>query len=267
MSRELLLQSFTESNAAFVASQLSSASFSAYRSFHYSSTSSVSDSSASFSSTTVSDQMLWAVQFLEHFAVTCAIVLGETISPKKGSGSESIGTMRRASTTASIGGTGGGYRGSVSNNWATNKNIQLDIDRLFARKVAIFDQSGFLVNMRRANSEDINGECLQTVVNVVLKAGLKSVLESVRYWILSYETYIQLQADITLVKQVSSYILRDCSQCESLADQTLRTAFSRFVGANDIASASDNREMSAIARAVTDGLNKIAPHCFVLPLK
>lgn len=63
----------------------------------------------------------------------------------------------------------GNYRGSASNAWMTSKNIQLDIDRLFARKVVIFDQCGFLVNMRRNVSDDINGECLQTVVNVVMK--------------------------------------------------------------------------------------------------
>ena len=70
--------------------------------------------------------MLRTVQFLEHFAVTCAIVLGEIISPKKvlikinlyfeinfilcllfqATGSESISAMRRASTAAPIGGTG-----------------------------------------------------------------------------------------------------------------------------------------------------------------
>ena len=43
---------------------------------------------------------------------------------------------------------------------------------------------------------------------------------------------------------MSAFLLKDCSQNESLADQSLRAAFARFTGADDIASASDSREVA-----------------------
>ena len=46
---------------------------------------------------------------------------------------------------------------------------------------------------------------------------------------------------------MSAFLLKDCSQNESLADQSLRAAFARFTGADDIASASDSRDVACIA--------------------
>ena len=43
---------------------------------------------------------------------------------------------------------------------------------------------------------------------------------------------------------MSAFLLKDCSPNESLADQSLRAAFARFTGADDIASASDSREVA-----------------------
>lgn len=43
--------------------------------------------------------------------------------------------------------------------------------------------------------------------------------------------------------QVAGNLLRDSSECDSLADQILNTVFSRYVGANDIANASDANEV------------------------
>ena len=48
--------------------------------------------------------------------------------------------------------------------------------------------------------------------------------------------------------QVSAFLLKDCSPNESLADQSLRAAFARFTGADDIASASDSREVACTPR-------------------
>ena len=39
-------------------------------------------------------------------------------------------------------------------------------------------------------------------------------------------------------------LLRDSGDCDNLADQVLTAAFSRYVGANDIANASDASEVS-----------------------
>jgi hypothetical protein len=45
---------------------------------------------------------------------------------------------------------------------------------------------------------------------------------------------------------VSAFLLKDCSPNESLADQSLRAAFARFTGADDIASASDSRLLAPL---------------------
>jgi hypothetical protein len=49
-----------------------------------------------------------------------------------------------------------------------------------------------------------------------------------------------------LLLQVAGNLLRDPSECESLADQILNTVFSRYVGANDIANASDAGEVRTV---------------------
>jgi hypothetical protein len=46
--------------------------------------------------------------------------------------------------------------------------------------------------------------------------------------------------------QVAGNLLRDPSECESVADQILNTVFSRYVGANDIANASDAGEVCTV---------------------
>jgi hypothetical protein len=45
---------------------------------------------------------------------------------------------------------------------------------------------------------------------------------------------------------VAGNLLRDPSECESLADQILNTVFRRYVGANDIANASDAGEVRTV---------------------
>ena len=96
----------------------------------------------------------------------------------------------------------------------------------------MFDHPSHLSGLRFGAGEVDGGLCLEAAVNVIIKvcmyvcmyvcvninivcmyvcmyvyscgnqASLKSVVESVRMWILSYDTYMQLQMDITFIKQV-----------------------------------------------------------------
>ena len=59
----------------------------------------------------------------------------------------------------------------------------------------------------------------------------------------STSIYSMMYVCMYVCGQISAFLLKDCSQNESLADQSLRAAFARFSGANDIASASDSREV------------------------
>ena len=70
--------------------------------------------------------------------------------------------------------------------------------------------------------------------------------------------------------QVSAFLLKDCSPNESLADQSLRAAFARFTGADDIASASDSREVACTpcccCRCDDDGGGSFRRELLKLPL-
>lgn len=48
----------------------------------------------------------------------------------------------------------------------------------------------------------------------------------------------------TMFIKVTSALLLDSAECDTIADSILNTAFSRYVGANDIANASDANEVS-----------------------
>ncbi len=58
--------------------------------------------------------------------------------------------------------------------------------------------------------------------------------------------------------QVTSCLVRDCADCDSLVEQTLSAIFSRFVDASDIANAADGNEVAIIARAVGDAFVRIS---------
>jgi hypothetical protein len=79
----------------------------------------------------------------------------------------------------------------------TNKALQLDIDRLFSQKITVFDYSTFF-----GNGNGSSMSTLELITNTVLKASLKAVHETERYWTLSYDAYIQIQTDISFFKQV-----------------------------------------------------------------
>lgn len=95
-------------------------------------------------------------------------------------------------------------------------------------------------------------------MNTMLKAALKAGLEAVRTMTLPFSTYITVQAEILLLKNVGANLLRDCSDSATLVDQILSIIFSRYVGANDISNASDGNETSLVNRAVGEALGVLA---------
>lgn len=51
--------------------------------------------------------------------------------------------------------------------------------------------------------------------------------------------------------------MRDCADCDSLVDQTLSAVFSRYLGADDIANASDGNEVAVVGRAVGEAFARL----------
>ena len=116
--------------------------------------------------------------------------------------------------------------------------LQRDIERLFVDKVPVC--SPFVANPN-----------CEFVVNQVIKAIIKSAQEAVRLMTLSKPLYLQQQANITFIKQLSPFLLRDVSDCDILVNHALTTVFARYSGANDIANASDAIEVTMTSRAIS----------------
>ncbi|RYH14674.1 hypothetical protein EON65_33220 [archaeon] len=101
------------------------------------------------------------------------------------------------SPTPKLEGARRGVRQSiVSSNSLTNQSmhIHLDMDRLFSQRVLIH------------TTLPIDGSMDMVMVSMY-KAVYKSLLESVRVMTLSREAYMVLQANISVVKQVSGLLL------------------------------------------------------------
>lgn len=73
-----------------------------------------------------------------------------------------------------------------------------------------------------------------------------------------YTAYLQVQANSAFLKQVAACLVRDTQAVDNLLDQLLTTNFSRYLGANDIASASDHAEIAAVNKAISEAFNSVA---------
>jgi hypothetical protein len=50
---------------------------------------------------------------------------------------------------------------------------------------------------------------------------------------------------LTFLKGIAPYVLKEVAEIESLVDLALSTIFSRYLGANDIAAATDTSEVDS----------------------
>lgn len=173
----------------------------------------------------ISDSTLDVGMRLDALAVTTCMLLSAKLPSQTKSSENQFGSAMNR-------------RGSMSTSMATKGNaLQRDIERLFVDRVPV--SSPFVANPN-----------CEFVVNNVVKAVIKSAQESIRFMTLSRTVYLQQQANITFLKQLSPYLLRDISDSDILVDQTLTTVFARYSGANDIANASDSKELTMISRAI-----------------
>lgn len=82
------------------------------------------------------------------------------------------------------------------------------------------------------------------LLGMLVKSSLKSISEAVRCMTLAFPAYIQIQGNVTFLRQVAAGLLKDSSEYDPLVDQALNAVFARYLGANDIASASDSQEVT-----------------------
>lgn len=127
----------------------------------------------------VSADVIDVAAVLDHYAMFCAMVLGEQPPMPKAAGVDRD-LIRRANMRQSI----------VASSYNQSLTLQLDIDRLFSQKVIIFD------TIQSTSSMD-------TLVNALLKDMLKTILECLRIGTFPMQGYVQIQANVSFLKQVS----------------------------------------------------------------
>ena len=149
-------------------------------------------------------------------------------------GSATSGSSRRASVRA------------ANNQAMYNYGLQLDIERMFSKKVNVFD----------ADSYSLNLEC---VLGVVMKAGVKASMEEIRVNTVGPLALSQLTIDFNFIKQVMGCVLKDAADVECLIEEVLVTLASR-----SMEDPSGRELTTALPKAVNDGLYMAGKKCVLL---
>jgi len=206
------------------------------------------------SSLKVSFEIIDFVVYLDHVLTSCCVILGETPPQIKLTATDDRLTMNRRGTARQ---SMMGSRGSIMGARA-EVGLQLDIERLFAQKIKIYDKEAIIGALN-------SGNILETALFTTLKAVIKGGHEQSKLLTLSHPAYISIQADVMCIRQLSSLLLKDNNDIDSLCDQWLSSLFTRYIYANDIPALSgDANETTAISRASNDGLLNATKNCSLI---
>jgi hypothetical protein len=209
--------------------------------------------SAFLSSLIVSPEVTELIEYVDHILTSCCILLAEQAPQAKLTTiDDRIPTNRRGSTRQSMMGTRGSIVGA-----RTEVGLQLDIERLFAQKIKIFDRDAILASLH-------TGSLSETTICTILKAIIKGGHEKSRILTLSHSAYITIQVDIMCIRLLASSLLKE-NDTESLCDQWLSSIFTRYIYANELPSLGDINETASITRASNDGLLNATKKCFLIP--
>jgi hypothetical protein len=206
-SADVLLASFIESNSSHRAHQLTRALFAQVGPAGGTSTGTPTASGGSGSGSgsgngSGSGSGTPLVDFavgLDALATTCCVLFAEPPPPPILSSASVERDLNRMRSGAAAARQSGGAR----------VGLQLDIERLFAQQIRVFDGT------------TLTSPTLDAVLGTVLKAALKSAQEHCRLcgWRGQAEQGLRMQAEMMFVKQVACAVLKDPSPCDALADQ------------------------------------------------
>ena len=198
---------------------------------------------------------------LDSLLSSCSILLNEPLPPFKASSAErNLSRRGRARQGAMAQGRSGA-------------DVHLNIERLFAQKICIFDRESILKIAVGANSNSSRSTAssssstqqsqtppslvtiTEVVLNSIIKCVLKYIHEHVRLTILPHGAYLQMQADISFIKHVAFLVLRETGEVEGIVELIYTSLFTRYIHANDIGLAGDSsNDITAILKATSDGL-------------
>ena len=243
-----LLASFVETNAYHRAHQLTLALF-AQDNPHRNSPGNPRDNSSLMFDFAVG---------LDALAVVCCVLLAEAPPPPKFS---SVSVERDLNRIRS------GAIAARQNRGGARAGLQLDIDRLFAQQIRVFEGAA------------LTSPTLDAVLGTVLKASFKSAQEYSRLHTFHgpdrNHHCLLVQAEMTFVKQCAGAVLRDSSACDALVDQVLSGLASRQADKDGIASEELTRvgssshdshdDVMAMTRIVNDRLASICTRSVLLP--
>lgn len=204
------------------------------------------------SSLEVSHEVIHFIEYLDHILTSCCVLLSEQPPQVKVTTTDDrIPMNRRATARQSMMGARGTMGGRAE------VGLQLDIERLFAQKIKIFDKDAILSVLH-------TGSILEATIFSVLKAIIKGGHEQSRLQTFSYSAYITIQADVMCIRQLAAALLKD-NDTDSLCDQWLSSLFTRYIYANELPTLGDINETAAIGRASNDGFSYAAKNCFLVP--
>ena len=181
--------------------------------------------------------------------LSCCLMLENLPAPQIRSTNQNAGDVRGSGDGSGDGGGGAGRRASVraANSQAMyNYGLQLDIERMFSKKVNVFDADSFTLSL----------EC---VMGVVMKAAVKASMEEIRVHSIGPLAHSQLTIDYTFLKQVMGCVLKDAADVECLVEEVLVTLTSRSTE-----EAPSRVLPSVLPKAVSDGLYMAGKRCVLL---
>eukprot|EP00981_Chlorochromonas_danica_P006792 scaffold1490_cov162-Ochromonas_danica.AAC.38 len=233
---KMFTNTFLESNRVIVTKKVEIAQSHLYAASSQAPSSHTTDGNIDYSTITIelNDEMIEIAKFLDSFTLYCILIFMEPLPSSKNVNVDRD-LLRRAAMRHSVVSAGQGQISGLANQSLT---LQLDMDRLFSRRVRVFERL-------KADAT------VDALVGSMLKAVFKTMIESLRTMTLSVNDYLQLQAQVAFLKQ-------DVQTVMGLMDQVLSVAFSRYTGANDLAAASDVSEVGVITKAVGAGFQVLA---------
>ena len=194
---------------------------------------------------------------LDALAVVCCVLLAEAPPPPKFS---SVSVERDLNRIRS------GAIAARQNRGGARAGLQLDIDRLFAQQIRVFEGAS------------LTSPTLDAVLGTVLKASFKSAQEYSRlhtfYGADRNHHCLLVQAEMTFVKQCASAVLRESSACDALVDQVLSGLAARQADKEGsleelprIGSSSHDShdDVISMSRIVNDRLASICTRSVLLP--
>lgn len=192
---------------------------------------------------TLSSEMIEYTRRIDAFSLLCAILLNEAPPPPQIRAS--IGDRDASSGGRRSSLTHRGPAASANSSSFYHHGLHLDIERMFSRKIRIFDL-------------DALDHTVESISGVLIKSSLKACEQLLRCRHIGALAFVQLHVDFAFFKQVVGCYLKDTADADSLIDEILTTISSRCCVE------APQHEVQYLSKVVYDGLQEASKKCYLL---